>query len=158
MTLALAPRPEEQLGALARLEARCDPGSLQIVRGEVVSGRMGTKAIGGDGVIGATGSVDGRPIACDAQDPSYLGGSLGEAHADTICRVLELAGRGRIPVVGFVESAGARLQEGVSALAGYGRIFRHHVALSGVVPQISVVCGASAGGGSYAPRSPTWSS
>ena len=151
MTLALAPRPEAQLGALARLETLCDPGSLHLLRGEVVSGRMGTKAIGGDGVVGATGSVDGRAIACYAQDPSYLGGSLGEAHADTICRVLELAGRGRIPVVGFVESAGARLQEGVSALAGYGRIFRHHVALSGVVPQLSVICGASAGGGSYAP-------
>ncbi len=151
MTLALAPRPQEKLSALERLEALCDPGSLQLIRGEVISGRMGAKAIGGDGVIGATGSVDGRPIAAYAQDPSYLGGSLGEVHADTICRVLELAERGRIPVVGFVESAGARLQEGVSALSGYGRIFRHHVALSGVVPQISVVCGASAGGGSYAP-------
>ena len=80
-----------------------------------------------------------------------MGGSLGEAHADTICRVLEIAERGRIPVVGFVESAGARLQEGVTALGGYGRIFRHHVALSGVVPQLSVICGACAGGGSYAP-------
>jgi acetyl-CoA carboxylase carboxyltransferase component len=97
------------------------------------------------------GRVDGRPIACFAQDPSYLGGSLGESQADTICRVLEQAGRARVPVVGFIESAGARLQEGVAALAGYGRIFRAHTALSGVVPQISVICGASAGGGSYAP-------
>ena len=110
MTLALAPRPAEKLGALERLEALCDPGSLQLIRGDVISGRMGTKAVGGDGVVGATGQVDGRPIACYAQDPSYMGGSLGEVHADTICRVLEVAGRGRIPVVGFVESAGARLQ------------------------------------------------
>jgi len=151
MTLALAPRPSEKLSALERLEALCDPGSLQLIRGDVISGRMGKKAVGGDGVVGATGSVDGRAIACYAQDPNYMGGSLGEVHADTICRVLEVAGRGRIPVVGFVESAGARLQEGVSALSGYGRIFHHHVALSGVVPQISVICGASAGGGSYAP-------
>lgn len=151
MTLALAPRPQEKLSALERLEALCDPGSLQLIRGDVISGRMGAKAIGGDGVVGATGSVDGRAIAAYAQDPSYMGGSLGDVHADTICRVLEIAERGRIPVVGFVESAGARLQEGVTALSGYGRIFRHHVALSGVVPQLSVICGASAGGGSYAP-------
>jgi acetyl-CoA carboxylase carboxyltransferase component len=105
----------------------------------------------GDGVIGATGCVDGRPIACYAQDPSYVGGSLGEVHAETICRVLRTAGRARIPVVGFIESAGARLQEGVAALAAYGGIFNKNVALSGQVPQISVICGASAGGGSYSP-------
>ena len=151
MTLALVPRPTEKLSPLERLEALCDPGSIALVRGEVVSRRMGARTTPGDGVLGATGRVDGRPIACFAQDPSYLGGSLGEVQADTICRVLEIAGRGRLPVVGFVESAGARLQEGVAALGGYGRIFRAHVALSGVVPQISVICGASAGGGSYAP-------
>ena len=78
---------------------------------------MGEKTRDGDGVIGAMGRVDGRPVACFAQDPSYLGGSLGEAQADTICRVLEQAGRARVPVVGFIESAGARLQEGVAALS-----------------------------------------
>src|SRR5215469_9664703 len=85
--------------------------------------RLGARAVAGDGVVGATGTVAGRPIACYAQDGSYLGGSLGERHAETIVRVLELAGRGRIPVVGFVESGGARLQEGAAALGGYGRIF-----------------------------------
>ena len=95
--------------------------------------------------------VAGRPIACYAQDGSYLGGSLGERHADTIVRVLQTAERARIPVVGFVESGGARMQEGTAALAGYGRIFRHTVGLTGVVPQISVVSGASAGGGAYSP-------
>ncbi|MEJ7824555.1 MAG: acyl-CoA carboxylase subunit beta [Solirubrobacteraceae bacterium] len=151
--LAVAPQPQtaEKLRPLERLEALCDPDSLQLVRGSVLSRRMGEKTRAGDGVVGAMGRVDGRPVACFAQDPSYLGGSLGEAHADTICRVLEQAGRARVPVVGFVESAGARLQEGVAALAGYGRIFRAHTMLSGVVPQISVICGASAGGGSYAP-------
>jgi acetyl-CoA carboxylase carboxyltransferase component len=149
--LALVPRPAEKLSPLERIEALCDPGSIQLVRGEVISRRMGARTSPGDGVVGATGNVDGRPIACFAQDASYVGGSLGEVQADTICRVLELAGRARIPAVGFVESAGARLQEGVAALSGYGRIFKAHTALSGQVPQISVICGASAGGGSYAP-------
>jgi acetyl-CoA carboxylase carboxyltransferase component len=90
-------------------------------------------------------------VACFAQDASFAGGSLGEAHADTVVSVLALAERTLVPVIGFVESAGARMQEGLAALSGYGRIFNHHVALSGRVPQISVVCGASAGGGSYAP-------
>ena len=149
--LALVPRSDEKLSPLERLQALCDPGSLQTMRGEVASLRMGDRTAPGDGVIGATGRVDGRPVACYAQDPSYLGGSLGEVHAETICRVLRTADRARIPVVGFIESAGARLQEGVAALAGYGRIFNQNVALSGVVPQISVICGASAGGGSYSP-------
>jgi acetyl-CoA carboxylase carboxyltransferase component len=149
--LALAPRVAETLGPLERLETLCDPGSLQLVRPAVVSRRLGSRAVAGDGVVGATGRVDGRPIACFAQDPAFLGGSLGEVHADTICRVMALAGQAQIPLVGFVESAGARLQEGVAALCGYGRIFHAHTQLSGVVPQISVICGASAGGGSYAP-------
>ena len=149
--LALVPRTDEKLTPRERLEALCDPGSLQLIRSEVRSLRMGDKTSPGDGVIGATGRVDGRPVACYAQDPSFMGGSLGEVHADTICRVLRTAGRARMPVVGFIESAGARLQEGVAALAGYARIFKLNVELSGHVPQISVICGASAGGGSYSP-------
>ena len=102
-------------------------------------------------MIAGAGRVDGRPVFCYAQDPSYLGGSLGEQHADSIVKVLRLAGRAGAPVVGFIESGGARMQEGTAALAGYARIFREHVALSGKIPQISVICGASAGGGSYSP-------
>jgi acetyl-CoA carboxylase carboxyltransferase component len=136
---------------LERLEALCDPGSVQILRSRVVSPRLGARAVAGDGVVGATGAVDGRPIACYAQDGAFLGGSLGERHADTIVRVLQTASRAKIPVVAFVESGGARMQEGTAALAGYGRIFRETVALTGVVPQISVVSGASAGGGAYSP-------
>ena len=139
------------LAPVERLEALCDPGSLRLLRSRVVSPRLGARAVAGDGVVGATGDVDGRPIACYAQDGAYLGGSLGERHADTIVRVLETAGRGRVPVVAFVSSGGARMQEGTAALAGYGRIFRHTVALTGVVPQISVVSGTSAGGGAYSP-------
>jgi acetyl-CoA carboxylase carboxyltransferase component len=151
VSATVAREPVRRLGPLERLEALCDPGSVRPLRSHVVSLRLGARAVAGDGVLGATGSVAGRPVACYAQDGGYLGGSLGEPHADTIVRVLETADRARIPVVAFVESGGARMQEGTAALAGYGRIFRHTVGLTGVVPQISVVSGASAGGGAYSP-------
>ena len=93
---------------------------------------------------------------CYAQDSTYAGGSLGEQHANTIVRVLELADRARAPVVGFVSSGGARMQEGVAALGGYGRIFRQTVELSGRVPQISIITGLSAGGGAYSPALTDW--
>src|SRR5947207_11955575 len=140
-----------RLSPIERLEALCDPGSVQVLRSRVISSRLGDRAIAGDGVVGATGSVGGRPIACYAQDGAYLGGSLGERHADTIVRVLKTAERARVPVVAFVQSGGARMQEGTAALAGYGKIFRHTVGLTGLVPQISVVSGFSAGGGAYSP-------
>ncbi len=151
MSATAVAAPTRRLDPLERLEALCDPGSVRVLRSAVRSSRLGDRAIAGDGVVGATGTVDGRPIACYAQDGAFLGGSLGERHADTIVRVLELARRARMPVVGFVESGGARMQEGTAALAGYGRIFRQTVALTGVVPQISIVSGASAGGGAYSP-------
>ncbi len=151
MTATLPNAEVPRLGPLERLEALCDLGSLQVIRSGVRSPALGARAVGGDGVVGATGRVDGRPVACYAQDGAYLGGSLGERHADTVVRVLQTARRARIPVVAFVESGGARMQEGTAALAGYGRIFSHTVALTGVVPQISVVSGASAGGGAYSP-------
>ncbi len=152
MTLALVePTTEEVLTPLERLETLCDPGTLTLMRSGVRSRRMGDKALEGDGVLAGAGRVNGRPVYCYAQDSSFLGGSLGEAHAESIVRVLRLAGRARVPVVGFIDSGGARLQEGVGALAGYARIFRENVALSGRVPQISVICGPSAGGGSYSP-------
>jgi acetyl-CoA carboxylase carboxyltransferase component len=133
--MALAIPAPTALGPVGRLEALCDPGSLHVLRSEVTSWRMGEKARAGDGVVGAAGRVHGRPVFAYAQDTSFAGGSLGEQHADTIARVLELAGQARAPVVGFVASAGARMQEGVAALAGYGRIFGEHVRLSGRVPQ-----------------------
>ena len=151
MSLTAAPQAAPRLDPIERLEALCDPGSLRVLRSLARSSRLGDRAVAGDGVVGATGAVDGRPIACYAQNGGFLGGSLGERHADTIVRVLTTAQRARMPVVGFVESGGARMQEGTAALAGYGRIFRETVALNGVVPQISVVSGASAGGGAYSP-------
>jgi acetyl-CoA carboxylase carboxyltransferase component len=161
VSVALAPSPRpgaapKALDALGRLEALCDPGSLELIRTEVTSLRMGEKARAGDGVLGGAGMIDGRPVFCYAQDPTYAGGSLGEQHANTIVRVLELAERAKAPVVGFVSSGGARMQEGVAALGGYGRIFHRIVKLSGRVPQVSIVTGLSAGGGAYAPALTDW--
>jgi acetyl-CoA carboxylase carboxyltransferase component len=142
---------EEVGGPLERLELLCDAGSLETIRSSVLSTRIGTSARAGDGVVAGLGRVGGRPVACYAQDAKFLGGSLGEAHADTIDRLLQLAGRSRLPVVSIIESGGARMQEGTAALCGYGRIFRQNVLLSGRVPQISVIAGLAAGGGCYSP-------
>ncbi|MDX6609374.1 MAG: hypothetical protein QOF85_1299 [Solirubrobacterales bacterium] len=136
---------------LERLELLCDAGSLEAIRSGVVSRRLRSAPAPGDGVVAAIGRVNGRPVACYAQDVSYLGGSLGEAHADTIDRLLRLAARSKIPVIGFIESGGARIQEGTAALCGYGRVFRRNALLSGVVPQISIIGGLAAGGGCYSP-------
>jgi acetyl-CoA carboxylase carboxyltransferase component len=156
MSLALAPRPEVALDPLERLETLCDRGSLELIRSEVRSGAMGEKARPGDGVLAGAGTIERRPVFCYAQDPTYVGGSLGEQHANTIVRVLELADRAKAPVVGFVSSGGARMQEGVAALGGYGRIFHRIVKLSGRVPQVSIVTGLSAGGGAYSPALTDW--
>ncbi len=154
--LPLTERPQDTLTALERLEVLCDAGSLHVIRSEVTSRHMGAKVRAGDGVVGGAGMVEGRPVFCYAQDSSYVGGSLGEAHADTIVRVMRLARRAQAPIVGFVSSGGARMQEGAAALSGYGRIFRETVLLSGKVPQISVITGLSAGGGAYAPALTDW--
>jgi acetyl-CoA carboxylase carboxyltransferase component len=154
--LRLAERHQETLTALERLEVLCDPGSLQVIRSQVSSRFMGAKTRPGDGVVGGAGLIEGRPIFCYAQDATYLGGSLGEQHADTIVRVMQLARRAHAPVIGFVGSGGARLQEGLAALGGYGRIFKEIVHASGKIPQISIVTGLSAGGGAYSPALTDW--
>ena len=149
-TVAARPVPvaAEAPGPRERLETLCDPGSFRALR-TAVGAR--SSAATGDGVLAGAGSVGGRPVFCYAQDPTFMGGSLGEAHAETILDLMRLAGRAGAPVVGFVESGGARLQDGHAALAGYGRIFRKSVELSARVPQVSIVTGVSAGGGSYSP-------
>ena len=147
--------PQQQRPALAgaagRLELLCDPASFAPIRSGVRSPRLGERAGPGDGVVAGAGRVGGRPVFCYAQDPAFMGGSLGEAHADSIVRVMRLAGEARAPVVGFIESGGARLQEGHESLAGYARIFRTSVELTDRSPQISVVSGVAAGGGAYSP-------
>jgi len=151
MGLAATTAPPLPAGPLAQLENLCDPGSFRALRSGALAARLGERAAAGDGVVAGAGEVGGRPVFCYSQDAAYLGGSLGAVHAETIVRLLGLAGDAGAPVVGFVRSGGARLQEGHSALAGYGRIFRASVQLSGRVPQISVLSGVSAGGGAYSP-------
>lgn len=131
-------------------ERLLDDGSFKPIRTEVRSRRM-PDGPGGDGVVCGQGTIDGRRVFCYEQDPTVLGGSLGETHADSICRVLDLAGRFGSPIVGIHRSGGARIQEGVASLAGYGRIFSRHVQLRDRVPQVGLVFGPCAGGASYGP-------
>ncbi|MDL2269560.1 acyl-CoA carboxylase subunit beta [Desulfosarcina sp. OttesenSCG-928-A07] len=105
----------------------------------------------GDGVITGHGSIDGREVFVFSQDFTVIGGSLGEAHAQKICKVMDLAVKVRAPIIGLNDSGGARIQEGVDALAAYGEIFRRNVSASGVVPQISCIMGPCAGGAVYSP-------
>jgi acetyl-CoA carboxylase carboxyltransferase component len=142
-------RDVEQLGPREQLAALCDRGSLELVRTRIAS--RSARSAPGDGVVAGSGTIGGRTVYCYAQDQRFAGGSLGTAQAETICRVLEMAGRAGAPIVGFIASGGARIDEGTAALSGYGAIFRAQVALSGRIPQISVITGTSAGGGAYAP-------
>ena len=112
---------------------------------------MQERKLPGDGVVTGIGYVDGRPVASFSQDFTVAGGSLGKVHADKICNVMDYAGRAGIPIVGFNDSGGARIQEGVESLSGYGKVFHHNVMMSGVVPQIAVIAGPCAGGAAYSP-------
>ncbi len=104
-----------------------------------------------DGVVAGSGTIDGRRVFVYAQDFSVFGGSLGEAHAAKIHKVMDLALATGCPLIGLNDSGGARIQEGVMALNAYGGIFRRHVEASGIIPQISVVLGPCAGGAAYSP-------
>src|SRR2546423_6895873 len=112
---------------------------------------MEDKRVAGDGVVAGFGDVDGRPVAVYAYDPTVFGGSLGEVTAEKIVKVQELALRNRVPIIGINDSGGARIQEGVVALAGYADIFFRNVRSSGVIPQLSVIAGPCTGGAVYSP-------
>jgi acetyl-CoA carboxylase carboxyltransferase component len=141
--------------AHTRVEALVDHGSFtefgSQARHRTTAFEMQQRRPAGDGVVTGVARIDGRPVGVFAQDPTVLGGSLGEIHASKIARIIAYAGRSRTPVVGLIDSGGARIQEGVAALDGYGAIFRSNVGLSGRVPQISVVLGPCAGGAVYSP-------
>jgi adenylyl-sulfate kinase len=137
---ALASSPT-RLTPQERLQRLCDAGSLEPL------GPHSEKV----GVDARRGRVDGRPLVCYAQDSSIAGGSVGIAEAEVVVHALRHSRRAGVPLVAFLESAGARLQEGAAALGGFGRIFSENVALSGHVPQISVITGTAAGGGCYSP-------
>jgi acetyl-CoA carboxylase carboxyltransferase component len=109
------------------------------------------RRIPGDGVVTGWGEVEGRPVCAFAQDATVFGGALGEAHAGKIVKIMETARKAGVPLVGLNDSGGARIQEGVMSLGGYGEVFHRNVQLSGVVPQLSVVLGPCAGGAVYSP-------
>lgn len=105
----------------------------------------------GDGVVTGWGTIEGRPVYLFSQDFTVLGGSLGEIHAQKICKVMDLAMKNGAPLIGINDSGGARIQEGVDALAGYGEVFLRNTLASGVIPQISLIMGPCAGGAVYSP-------
>lgn len=144
-----------KLHARERLALLLDHGSFVEVdplRRHVAFGAgLDDRRPAGDGVLTGWGRVDGRTVFAFAHDFTAFAGSLGATFADKICKVMDLAATAGAPLVGISDGAGARIQEGVDALAGYGRIFQRNVALSGVVPQLSVLAGPCAGGAAYSP-------
>lgn len=141
--------------ARERIEALLDEGSFTeldaMVRHRSTNFGLGSRRIPGDGVVTGHGTVDGRPVAVYAQDFTVFGGSLGEVHGQKITKVMDLALRTGVPLVGILDGGGARIQEGVAGLTQFAEIFRRNVAASGVIPQVSIVLGPSAGGAVYSP-------
>ncbi|MEQ6202523.1 acyl-CoA carboxylase subunit beta [Sulfitobacter sp. HNIBRBA2951] len=105
----------------------------------------------GDGVVTGWGTINGRLVYVFAQDFTVLGGSVSETHAKKICKIMDMAVQNGAPIIGINDSGGARIQEGVDSLAGYGEVFQRNIEASGVVPQISVIMGPCAGGAVYSP-------
>lgn len=138
-----------------RLDLLFDEGTFDEIGAEVVNRAtdfgLEKKRIPGDGVITGSGEVNGRIVFAYSQDRSVMGGSLGEAHARKIARIQDLAMQAKAPLVGINDSGGARIQEGIDSLGGYGEIFRRNVRMSGVCPQISMIMGPCAGGAVYSP-------
>jgi len=149
-----------KLTARERLDLLFDPGSFceldMFVRHRCTDFGMEDVFIAGEGVVTGYGTVNGRPVCAYSQDFTARGGSLGEMHAKKICKVMDLALRMGVPVVGLNDSGGARIQEGVDALAGYGSIFFRNSMASGTVPQISAIMGPTAGGAVYSPAMTDW--
>lgn len=112
---------------------------------------MADKVLPGDGVVTGVGLVDGRPVACFSQDFTVGGGALGRLHAKKITEMMDYALKSGMPIVGFNDSGGARIQEGVESLSGYGQVFFRNVLVSGVLPQIAIIAGPCAGGAAYSP-------
>ncbi|KAA3641652.1 MAG: acyl-CoA carboxylase subunit beta, partial [Armatimonadetes bacterium] len=144
-----------KLTARERIELLVDKGSFQeidpFVRHKTQGFGVEEKRPLGDAVVTGWGTIDGRTVMVFAEDFTRFGGSLGEVVADKICKVLDLAMDTGTPVIGLKDSGGARIQEGVVGLDGYGRIFERNVRASGVIPQISVIMGPCAGGAVYSP-------
>ena len=144
-----------KMTARERIAELLDPGSFveldEFVRHRTHAFGMEAKRPYGDAVVTGTGTIHGRQVAVYSQDFTIFGGSLGEVAGEKIIKVMELALKTGVPIIGILDSGGARIQEGVVALGKYGEIFRRNTAASGVIPQISIVCGPAAGGAVYSP-------
>ncbi|MDF2579075.1 MAG: methylmalonyl-CoA carboxyltransferase [Microbacterium sp.] len=144
-----------KLTARERIEMLVDPGSFveldEYVRHRTTAFGMDRSRPYGDSVVSGVGTIHGRTVAVYSQDFTTFGGSLGESAGEKIIKVMELALRGGMPIIGILDSGGARIQEGVVALGKYGEIFRLNTAASGVIPQISLIMGPAAGGAVYSP-------
>jgi propionyl-CoA carboxylase beta chain len=144
-----------KLTARERIELLLDTGSFEewdmFVEHRCADFGMAENRIPGDGVVTGYGTVNGRVVFVYSQDFTVFGGSLSEAHAEKICKVMDHAMKVGAPVIGLNDSGGARIQEGVASLAGYADVFQRNVLASGVVPQISVIMGPCAGGAVYSP-------
>jgi len=144
-----------KLTARERLEVLLDPDSFEeydmFVEHRSTNFGMNDNITPGDGCVTGTGTINGRLVYVYSQDFTVFGGSLSEANAKKICKVMDMAMKTGAPVIGLNDSGGARIQEGVDSLAGYGEIFQRNVNASGVIPQISLIMGPCAGGAVYSP-------
>ena len=144
-----------KLTARERLDLLLDEGSFEewdtFVEHRCTDFGMADKKIPGDGVVTGYGTINGRLVFVFSQDFTVFGGSLSEAHAEKICKVMDQAMKVGAPIIGINDSGGARIQEGVASLGGYAEVFQRNVLASGVVPQISVIMGPCAGGAVYSP-------
>ncbi|MDD2387821.1 MAG: acyl-CoA carboxylase subunit beta [Bacteroidales bacterium] len=144
-----------KLTARERISLLLDPNSFNeydlFAQHEAKDFGMMEKVLNGDGVIIGTGTIHNKPVCVFAQDFTVVGGSLGYMHAKKITKIQDVAMKMRVPCIGINDSGGARIQEGVSSLAGYGEIFYRNTQASGVIPQISVILGPCAGGAVYSP-------
>ena len=141
--------------ARERIAQLLDPGSFVEID-EFVTHRcnnfgLDEKKILGDGVVTGWGTIEGRKVFIFSQDFTVFGGSLGEQHAAKICKVMDMAMQMGCPIIGIDDSGGARIQEAVDSLAGYGKIFKRNTLASGVIPQLSLIMGPTAGGAVYSP-------
>ncbi|MBL8574251.1 MAG: acyl-CoA carboxylase subunit beta [Hyphomicrobiaceae bacterium] len=144
-----------KLTARERIEILLDEGSFEefdmYVEHRCTEFGMEGSEVAGDGVVTGWGTVNGRIVYVFAKDFTVFGGSLSETHAQKICKIQDMALKARAPVIGLFDAGGARIQEGVAALGGYGEVFKRNVIASGVIPQISLIMGPCAGGDVYSP-------
>ena len=144
-----------KLTARERIELLLDEGSFEewdmFVEHRCTDFGMAAESVPGDGVVTGYGMINGRLVFVFSQDFTVFGGSLSEAHAEKICKVMDHAMKAGVPVIGLNDSGGARIQEGVASLGGYAEVFQRNVLASGVIPQISLIMGPCAGGAVYSP-------